>query len=754
MKLTLRLFPATVVWLLALALVPPIFAQAKTDRTFATPAPLVKEIQLFIKLLEEVHYNRDAVKPKDYAELLPNYMTELDGSRLFFLNTDKEAFLSANKPESLYWNISSLGRIDYAYDIFKTYEQRTSARIAWIFEELKKPLDLATMETYEFDRTEAVWPATEAEADDLWRRRLKFEIISEVLSKKKLEPEAALEEARTVVRKRYERMQKNIGEIEQLELAEMFLGTLARMYDPHSTYFSADTYEDFNIQMRLQLVGIGAMLSLEEDQCVVKEIVPGGPADISKLVSPNDKIISVAQVGGEPVEVIGMKLRKIVDMIRGAKGTPVRLVIQPASANDSSVRKEITLIRDVVKLDSARAFGAIFDVPDADGTTAPIGVITLPTFYGPDSSSDPAGERTSATGDVAKLIEKMTADGIKGLVLDLRRNGGGLLSEAIDLTGLFIKKGPVVQVRSYHGEVKVDEDEDSAIAYNGPLAVLVSRFSASASEIVAGALQNYGRGVIIGDSSTHGKGTVQTVVEMRSLFQGGMMPQGPLLASAMKMGAAKFTVQKFYLPSGSSTQLKGVIPDITLPSVDDYLKIGENSLPHALVWDEINSSFFNGKPLDNRILSPLREKSLARQNGLEEFTYLRKNIDFFKARQEQKSLSLNLEERRRQRESDETFRKSMLAERDVLAKNDFKFREFLLAPPPPPRIKATPSPEDGAELDPTELSTDEENQHYGKLDIHLRESLRVLSDALELAQKRELWASDHAPLTAQVDKKG
>jgi C-terminal peptidase prc len=483
-------------------------------------------------------------------------------------------------------------------------------------------------------------------------------------------------------------MLKNVAEIESLDLAEMFLSTLARLYDPHSTYFSSDTYEDFNIQMRLQLVGIGAMLSLEDDVCVVKEIVPGGPADISKLIKPNDKIISVGQVGAEPVEIIGMKLRKIVDLIRGGKGTKVHLSIQPADATDSSVRREVVLTRDVVKLDSARAFGAIFEVPDAEGNLAPIGVITLPTFYGPDGSAGgPDSEQTSATGDVAKLIAQMQAAGIKGLVLDLRRNGGGLLSEAIDLTGLFIQRGPVVQVQSYYREIKVDEDEDPRIAYSGPLAVLVSRFSASASEIVAGALQNYGRAVVVGDSSTHGKGTVQTVVEMRNVI--------PSLARApVKTGAAKFTVQKFYLPSGSSTQLKGVIPDITLPSIDDYLPIGEKDLPHALVWDEIPSSFFDGKPLAPSVLSPLRDSSVARQQQLEEFSYLRKSIDFFKSKQEQKQVSLNLDERRRQKEVDDAFKKEMDAEKARLAQNDFKFREFLLAPPPPPRIKAAPSPDD------------------------------------------------------------
>jgi len=721
--------------------------RAAGDRSFSTSATLTKEVSQFVKLLEEVHYNRDSIKPRDYATLIPDYMGELDGQRLFFLASDKDSFTAANPPDKLYWNISTLGKIEYAYEIFNRYDERTRTRIAWIFEELQKPIDLSSSESYMFDRAKVEWPANSEAADELWRRRLKFELVGEMLNKKAAtEPEVALEEAKTKIRKRYERMLKNVAELESLDLAEMFLSTLARLYDPHSTYFSSDTFADFNIQMRLQLVGIGAMLSLEDDICVVREVVPGGPADISKLVKPNDKILAVGQVGAEPVEIVGMKLRKIVDMIRGGKGTEVRLTIQPGDATDSSTRREVVLTRDVVKLDSARAFGAIFDVPDAEGNLSPIGVITLPTFYGPDGSSIASGEeQTSATGDVAKLIGQMQTAGIKGLVLDLRRNGGGLLSEAIDLTGLFIQRGPVVQVRSYYGEVKVDEDENPAIAYDGPLAVLVSRFSASASEIVAGALQNYGRAVVVGDSSTHGKGTVQTVVEMRNII--------PSLARApVKTGAAKFTVQKFYLPNGSSTQLKGVIPDITLPSIDDFLPIGEKDLPHALVWDEIPTSFFDGKPLAVSILTPLRENSLGRQQQLEEFTYLRKSIDFFKSKQEQKTASLNIEERRRQKELDDTFRKEMKDERTRLAQSDFKFREFLLAPPPPPRIKAPPA--DG-ETEPDELSTDDDDDaRYGKMDVHLRESLRVLSDALALGKRQEFWAGDSAPLSAQLNKKG
>lgn len=711
-------------------------AWAATDRTFSTSATLSTEARTLVNLLEQAHYNRDAVSPPQFAEVIPNYMNDLDGQRLFFLETDRKNFADLYG-KNIYWNISALGNIDPAYDIFRTYETRVNARINWIFEELKKDFDLTVDDSYRADRSKAEWAASPQESDILWQKRLKFELIDELMNKK------TIDEAKEVVRKRYERMLKNVGEIEDNDLAEYFLSNVARIYDPHSTYFSAETFEDFGIQMKLQLVGIGALLGIEEDHCFVKEIVPGGPADLGKQLKPNDKILAVAQGDAEPVEVIGMKLRKIVELIRGTKGSQVKLLLQPADATDSSARKEITITRDIVKLNSARARGAVFDVPDASGkSTVPLGVITLPAFYGPADNDDPEAEKTTATKDVARLIEQLKAAGIKGLVLDLRRNGGGYLSEAVDLTGLFIPRGPVVQVKNYAGEIQIDNDNNDGVAYEGPLAVLVDRFSASASEIVTGALQNYGRAVVIGDTSTHGKGSVQTVLEMKNL-----VPQ--LARAPEKSGAAKFTVQKYYLPNGSSTQLKGVVPDIVLPSIDEYLPIGEGSLPHALVWDEIPTSFFDGAPLDPKVLAYLRESSSTRQQQLDEFLYLRKTVDWFKMRQEEKQVSLNLEARRQQKEADDAFRKQVKEEKETLAKNDYPFREFRLGPPPAPRIKAPKEEEDLED----ELSTDEDDS-YGKVDVHLRESLRVLNDAVTLGENRQYWASNHPPLTALVTPKG
>ncbi|WP_414664342.1 carboxy terminal-processing peptidase [Horticoccus sp. 23ND18S-11] len=718
--------------LLGAMLVATGFAATTDRKAFSTSTTLSQEASTLTKLLDELHYNHDAVRSADYASVVPDYMGELDGQRLFFLGSDRARF-AEEYGKNVYYNTAFLGNINAAYEIFYVYQTRVEERIAWIFENLKKDFDFTTNETYRADRAKAEWPADAKASDELWQKRLKFELLAEILNKK------TPDEAKAQVRKRYERMLKNLSEIEGKDLAELFLTTIAKLYDPHSTYFSAETYEDFGIQMKLKLVGIGALLGVEDDICVVKEIVPGGPADLGRQLKPNDKIISVAEKGGEPVEILGMKLRKIVDKIRGKKGTDVSLIVQPGDATDSSVRKEIIITRDTVKLNSARARGAVFDLPieGKDAKIQKLGVITLPAFYSEGDDGDTDSERSSASKDVARLIEQLKQQGIEGLVLDLRRNGGGYLSEAIDLAGLFIQKGPVVQVKNFNGDIHVDSDRDPKIAYTGPLAVLVDRFSASASEIVAGALQNYGRAIVVGDSSTHGKGSVQQVVEMKQLAKS-------LALSPQKTGAAKFTIQKYYLPSGASTQLKGVVPDIVLPSIEDYLPIGEADLPRALVWDQIASSKFEGEPVNPKVLSPLRQASQDRQSKLEEFVYLRKNVDWFKSRQEQKLISVNLEERQRQKASDDAFRKEMKAEKERIAKNDYSFKPFYLGPPPPPKIRAPKKDGD----DDDDLDSFEENETYVKADVHLREALRVLTDAIELGRNKEAWASNRAPLTA------
>jgi len=683
-------------------------------------------------MLEYFHYNKNAVTPDDYPQLISDYLKELDPQRLFFTTVDEQAFRRqyGSRVET---DLAYLGNIDTAFEIYKNYELRVKARTTWLFEELKQTIDFTGTETYTPDRSKSPFPATAAEADDLWRRRIKYEIIQDLLAKK------PIEDAKATVRKRYERMLKNLGDIESSDVQETFLSSLTRMYDPHSAYFSSDTLQDFSIQMKLSLVGIGAVLSIEDDgNCVIREVVPGGPAYTSGQIHATDKIIAVQQPGGENIEVIGMKLRRIVDMIRGDKNTKVTLTILPHDAVDATKTKQVVITRDIIKLNSARASASIYEVPNGQHQTTPVGVIALNSFYGPSDDTKENEGRNTATKDVAELIGKLQQQGIKALVIDLRRNGGGLLSEAVDLTGLFIKQGPVVQVKDSLGHLTVDSDNDPAIAYAGPLTVLTSRFSASASEIFAGALQNYGRAVIIGDSTTHGKGTVQAVLEMKNYL--------PRLSQNIEhTGAAKLTVQKFYLPNGSSTQKKGVTPDITLPSIDDFLPIGEADLPHALIWDEIKSSSFDGHALASTAVKPLLEASRERQGSLNEFLYLKKTIDWFKERQEQKSISLNLAQRQASKLADDDYKKKIDAERDILAKANFatrvvKLDSVLTAEATAPKAVAA-TLEDG-DTDAPDADA------QSKLDIHLRETLRVVIDGLHLNRDQQLSAKSQPPSTA------
>ncbi len=718
--------------LLAVSLALAVVALAAPDREFKTTPVMRYETRTLVQMLESSNYNKDGVTSADYPQLLSDYMAELDPQRLFFTADDEQAFRRQYGPR-IETDLAYLGSIDTAFDIFRVYDQRVKARTTWISGQLKQDFDFTSEESYVPDRSKSPFPAGSIEADDLWRRRIKFEILQDVLNKK------TTEEAKNTVRKRYERMLKNLGDIESPDIQEMFLTSLTRMYDPHSDYFSADTYQDFGIQMKLSLIGIGAVLSIEDDgNCVVREVVPGTPAFNSGQIHVNDKIIAVKQEGGENIEVMGIKLRRIVEMIRGEKNSKVTLTILPHDAPDATKTKEVLITRDVIKLNSSRASASIYDVPGENNQTVPVGVIVLNSFYGPSEDSTETDLKSTATKDVTELIGKLKQQGIQALVVDLRRNGGGLLSEAVDLTGLFIDHGPVVQVRDSLGQLNVDSDTSNFVVYGGPLAVLTSRFSASASEIFAGALQNYGRAVIIGDSSTHGKGTVQAILEMKRF-----LPR--LSQDITNTGAAKLTVQKFYLPNGSSTQMKGVIPDVTLPSIDDYLPIGEASLPHALVWDEIKPTTFDGKPLAPTFIRSLTASSRARQNSLEEFALLKKNIDWFRERQEQKAVSLNLLQRQALKDADDAFKKTLDAERDRLAKNNFVFREVKLdsvlkAEAAGPKPAATTA-DDG---DTDAVDPDGQN----KLDIHLRETLRVVSDALSLTRNSQYWADGRAPITA------
>ena len=631
-----------------------------------------KETKLTIDHLQYYHYSKKSIHNVDVEELITSFMEELDYSRLFFLQSDKDD-IALRFNRTLIEVYLRRGQLHPAFQIYKTYRRRALARLEWVFERLEGEFDFTTDRTYVPDRTELEWPKDKAEADELWENRLIFDLLQERLN------DETIDRAKEKVTRRYRRTKRYIEKLEPHDIQRLFLTAFARMYDPHSTFLSSDSLDDFSISMKNSLVGIGALLRDEDGYCVIQELISGGPADMSNQLHPGDKIIEVAQHKEPSVDVIDMKLRKIVDMIRGRKGTEVRLTVIPASATDPSERKVVRLKRDNIKLTENLARADIYQVPVGNGQFVPIGVIELPSFYG---SGEAGKSDSSTTRDVEELVGKLKQEGIQGLVLDLSRNGGGLLSEAIDLTGLFIPKGPVVQVKSTTGEVRQDWDRNAKVVYEGPLALLVSRRSASASEIVAGALQNHSRAIIVGDSATHGKGTVQAIFELDRTLNSPRLRYRP----KQKFGAIKITIQKFYLPNGYSTQNKGVRSDITLPSVNELLEIGESDLPNALVWDAIDPLTWDLQDthtpksvrIDLDLLDHLRMLSNERQEELEEFFFLKRRIQRFKATQDQTEYSLNLESRRVQRDLDKLFTEEMDLVREQLNGNRFSRKEIIL----------------------------------------------------------------------------
>lgn len=696
---------------------------------FKTTAVMADETKVVVELLEHAHYMSNKISDATFEKLITRFMGELDEQRLFYLAADEQHLRTTFSP-GLPRALRDKGSLDAAFQIFGVYRERVVNRVGWILEELQKDIDFTADESYAFERDKLPWPASAEEADALWHKRLKFELIPDLVNGK------TIEEARTTVSKRYERLRKSVEELEAAEVQEMFLSTLARMFDPHSSFFTAETHEDFSISMRLSLIGIGALLSSEDGYCVIKELMPGSPALLSKQIQVNDKIIAVAQKGEEPVDVIGMNLRKVVQLIRGHKGTPITLTLIPADATDNSLRKTVTIVRDVVQLNASRAHAEIHEVPGSDGSTMPIGVIAIPSFYGAvDDVSGSGTTSSSVTADVEELLGKLKAAGVRGIVLDLRGNGGGLLDEAVDLTGLFISKGPVVQVRDSLGQHTPKPDSNPRVAYAGPLAVLTSRQSASASEIVAGALQNYGRAIVIGDRSTFGKGTVQAIYDLRGLIS------SRALAVSGRAGAAKLTIQKYYLPDGSSTQNKGVVPDVAVPAIEDFLPIGEADLPNSMPYDKTDALAFAGRPLDDGFRHHLIDGFRRRAESLEEFDFLKARIDWVRQREELKAISLNLEQRKALKTQEEAFREEMKKRQTELAALNYVKSEIVLD-----AIAASEQPPPVPAVDPA--TGESEDKDVPGFDVHLRESLRVLRDAIEVAPDPAEWSKSASMLAA------
>jgi carboxyl-terminal processing protease len=590
--------------------------------------------QLVTEFVQKSHYGTTTVDDDLSSLVLDRYIKALDSNRMYFLESDVAAF------EQYRYQLDDMVRsepLDPIFEMFDLYRTRVRERLNFALLQLESVPDFSIDEEYSFDREELPWATTTAELDEIWRKRVKNDALGLTLAEKDWE------ETQEVLHKRYTRFLKRMDQAKSDDVFETFMNAFAHTLDPHSSYLSPRNSEEYRIQMSLSYFGIGASLQIEDDYVMVINIIPGGPAAIDGILQPKDKITAVAQgEDGELVDVIGWRLDDVVQMIRGPADTVVRLQIMTAGALPGAEEKIINVTRNQVKLEEQAAKSEIITMP-REGRDWSIGVIEVPSFYR-DYRALSNGDKdyTSTTKDVKRLIGELEEQGIDGLIIDLRNNGGGHLTEATALSGLFIDNGPVVQLRNSTGRISRLDDPDPVprVAYNGPMGVLVNRYSASASEIFAAAIQDYARGVIIGQQ-TFGKGTVQNLY---SLDQYVRNPEDEGL------GQLTLTIGKYYRVTGESTQHRGVDPDISLPSHIDAEVVGESVRESALPWDTIRTTKFRaGDPLDNTI-NTLTASHISRSKDDPDFQYLVEGIRDIEEVRARKTVALNIDKRREERE--------------------------------------------------------------------------------------------------------
>src|SRR5450631_1064223 len=568
------------------------------------------------------------------GRFLDRYLDELDGSRSLLLQSDVEEF--APYRATLAQSIHKDADTSAAHAIFARYLRRLGQRFAYTAQLLRaEKFDFTGHDVYAMDREHAERPRDLEAAKKIWRQQIRAEYLQEKLADK------ALEQIVPALLRREAQRLATMKAVHDDEVLEIYLNALAHVYDPHTGYLGREQMESLTIGMNLSLVGIGVSMEAGDGCYKIHELLPGGPALRSGQLKPGDRIVAIAQSSGEPVAIRNIPLPRAMELVRGQKGTTVKLTIIPAGAADGSLPKTVSLVRDEIRLEEQQAKARILDLATEQRHILRLGIIDLPSFY-VDMGEGKGGEPRSATADVARLLAKLQKEHVRGVVLDLRGNGGGSLEQAISLTGLFIRQGPVVQTRGLEGEVEVGSDKDASVQYDGPLILLTSRFSASASEILVGALQDYGRALVVGDSSTFGKGTVQD-----------LLPLAPVMdeadfTHAYDPGALKVTVSKFYRPNGDSTQLRGVASDIVLPSPSDLSDVNESTLKDPLPWDALPAVPHEQLNQVQPYLSTLRERSRHRLNTEKEFSYLAADVAWLKKSMTEKSVSLNEAERRQE----------------------------------------------------------------------------------------------------------
>lgn len=731
MKLTMRPLSRLLAGLALVALaIQPL--QAKSD---------LEQVAVSVgRLLEEGHYTHQPLNDEVSKKFLRTYLELLDFSHLFFTQQDVDA-LNAKYGASIDDDVL-LGNLKPAFEIYELYQKRVDDRIAKVKELIKQPFDFKSEATIELSRQKSPWPKDEAEADGIWRGRIANELLQEHLSEHPIEPGPQL------VSRRYDRLMRNVHEEDKPEQVKLFLAALAQTYDPHSEYLSKADLKNFSINMGLSLVGIGAMLRSEDGYAKIESLVAGGPAQKHGGIKVGDRITAVAQGPAEFNDVRDMRLDKVVEQIRGKKGTKVRLLVIPADAPDPSKRKTIEIVRDEIKLKDQEARADIIIKKDHDGEPVKLGWITLPSFY-----ADMEKHQKSTTRDVLQLLKRLKKENVEGLVVDLRRNGGGSLEEAIALTGLFLKNGPVVQTKGSNGNIIVSSDPDSGVAYGGPLVVLTSRQSASASEIFAAALQDYGRALVVGDKKTFGKGTVQTILEIGRFTS--------LLGSnSQEDGALKLTIQKFYRVAGGSTQLNGVASDLVLPSLTDLPEFGEGSLKNALPYDEVPKARYTKWPESPQIyLEELKRRSSGRVQESPEFRYVMEDMERLRRRLDENRITLNEDARRAELTEDKLRKETRSKDRLARQGDDSRIYRLTLDTVDKPNLQLIMfpgkivaadqkvAPEAAGDADSDTLESGDGTKEPA-IDPMRDETLNILSDLVGLTQGPKTASATNTPGSA------
>jgi len=614
-------------------------AQAPVARAVATTssqdlAPTERHrrvSKLVSNVIERSHYRQSPINDPVSSLVLDRFLEQLDASRSYFLASDIAEF------ERFRYQLDDAvisGQLEPVFAIFNRFQQRNRERIAYALQLLDTEPDFTVDEYVEFDRQKAPWPKSEAELNELWRKRVKNDAVSLMLTEK------TWPETREILEKRYQRVQKRNEQVTSDDIFEVFMNSFAHVFDPHSSYFSPRNSEEYKIQMSLSYEGIGASLQLIDDYVTVLNVLPGGPAAVSGALNANDRIIAVGEgKKGKMVDVVGWRLDDVVQIIRGKVGTTVRLQILPAGAAPGSPEKTLELVRNKVTLEAQAAQKEVRKLKRNDREVA-VGIINVPSFYQDfEAKSAGAKDYRSTTRDVRRLIDELKAEGVEALIVDLRGNGGGHLTEATALSGLFIPQGPIVQLRETGGRVEVLDDPEPSVAWDGPLVVLVDRFSASASEIFAAAIQDYGRGIVVGQQ-TFGKGSVQNLYPLDRYA----------LGTDPGFGQLTVTIGKYYRVTGESTQHRGVQPDIAMPTAISTEEVGESTRESALPWDRIRPVDFGKEAALTQAVAALTQAHEERIATDPDFRLLLADLESYEKVRTQKKLSLNLEKRIAERE--------------------------------------------------------------------------------------------------------